>query len=96
MAGYDRLMADAIPTEYDVDADEGVRRVIIEKHVHTQVQEPKSSVPAFIAGFLFAALAAAVGAIVFLAVSDRDDDGNINLDVPGVNVDIDEDPGADG
>lgn len=86
-------MADAIPTEYEIDESDDVRRVIVEKHVHTQVQEPKSSVPAFVAGFLFAALAAAIGAIVFLAVSDRDDDGNINLDVPGVEVDVDEDPG---
>ncbi len=86
-------MADAIPTEYEIDESDDVRRVIVEKHVHTQVQEPKSSAPAFVAGFLFAALAAAIGAIVFLAVSDRDDDGNINLDVPGVEVDVDEDPG---
>lgn len=89
-------MTDPIATEYEIDADDDVRRVIVEKHVHTQVQEPKSSVPAFLAGFLFAALAAAIGAIVFLAVSDRDDDGNINLDVPGVDVDVDENPDNDG
>jgi hypothetical protein len=90
-------MTEPIDPDYDLDdADDRVRRVIIEKHVHTQVQEPKSSIPAFIAGFLFAALAAAIGAIVFLAVSDRDDDGNIQFDVPSVGVDVDADPDDDG
>lgn len=80
-------MTDPISTDFEVaDSD---RRIIIEKHVHTQVQEPKSSIPAFIAGFLTAGLVAAVGAIAFLAVSDRDDDGNLQLDVPQVELDVD-------
>jgi len=43
----------------------------------------------FLVGFIAALLSIAVAALVFLAVSDRDDDGNINLDVPSVEVDID-------
>lgn len=85
-------MPDALEHDHDLaDFDESVpRRIIVEKHVHTQVQEPKSSVPAFITGFLTAGLLAAIGAIVFLAVADRDDDGNIQLDVPQVDVDVEE------
>lgn len=85
-------MTDRMEHDRDLsDIDDGVpRRIVVEKHVHTQVQEPKSSVPAFITGFLTAGLLAAIGAIVFLAVSDRDDDGNIQLDVPAVDVQVDE------
>ncbi len=85
-------MTETIDNDYDLsdESDSTPRRIIVEKHVHTQVQEPKSSVPAFITGFLAAGLLAAVAAIVFLAVSDRDDNGNIQLDVPTVDVDVDE------
>ncbi len=41
----------------------------------------------FLIGFVAALASIAVAALVFLAVSDRDDDGNINLDVPSVEVD---------
>ena len=40
----------------------------------------------FLIGFVAALLSIAVAALVFLAVSDEDDDGNINLDVPSVEV----------
>lgn len=40
----------------------------------------------FLIGFVAAMLSVAVAALVFLAVSDEDDDGNINLDVPAVDV----------
>jgi hypothetical protein len=40
----------------------------------------------FLIGFVAAILSIAVAALVFLAVSDEDDDGNINLDVPAVDV----------
>jgi len=85
-------MTDSLDHDRNLDDfDDSVpRRIIVEKHVHTQVQEPKSSVPAFITGFLTAGLLAAIGAIAFLAVSDRDDDGNIQLDVPTVDVDVEE------
>lgn len=86
-------MTDSIEHDRDLSAfddPEVPRTIIVEKHVHTQVQEPKSSVPAFITGFLTAGLLAAIGAIVFLALSDRDDDGNIQLDVPQVDVTVDE------
>jgi hypothetical protein len=42
----------------------------------------------FLIGFIAALATIAVAALVFLAVSDRDDDGNINLDVPSVEVDV--------
>lgn len=41
----------------------------------------------FVTGFAAALVCIAVAALVFLAVSDRDDDGNINLDVPSIQVD---------
>ena len=44
----------------------------------------------FLAGFLFALIAGAVGIVVFFAVSDADDDGNLELDVPAVDVDVDD------
>lgn len=40
----------------------------------------------FLIGFFAALLSITVAALVFLAVSDRDDDGNINLDVPSIDV----------
>lgn len=40
----------------------------------------------FLIGFFAALLSIAVAAVVFLVVSDQDDDGNINLDVPAVEV----------
>jgi hypothetical protein len=40
----------------------------------------------FLIGFFAALLSIAVAAIVFLAVSDEDDDGNITVDVPAVDV----------
>ncbi|HUS43314.1 MAG TPA: hypothetical protein VMY16_11675 [Ilumatobacteraceae bacterium] len=41
----------------------------------------------FLAGFLAAIVLAGVALAVFLVVSDSDDDGNIQLDVPAVDVD---------
>ncbi len=87
-------MTETIETNYtpsaEVPGDPATRQIIIEKHVHTQVQEPKSSVPAFLTGFLTAGLLAALGAIVFLAVSDSDDDGNVQFDVPTVDLEVNE------
>jgi hypothetical protein len=40
----------------------------------------------FLIGFVAAIASIAVAALVFLAVSDEDDDGNINLDVPSVEI----------
>lgn len=40
----------------------------------------------FLAGFLFALVAGAIALVVFLAVSDADDDGDLQLDVPAVDV----------
>ncbi len=43
----------------------------------------------FLIGFVAALASIAVAALVFLAISDEDDDGNINLDVPAVDVEVD-------
>lgn len=40
----------------------------------------------FVAGFVFALVAGAVAILVFFAVSDADDDGNLQLEVPAVDV----------
>lgn len=40
----------------------------------------------FLTGFAAALVAIAVAALVFLVVSDADNDGNINVDVPSVDV----------
>ena len=54
--------------------------------VSTVVDQP-SRVPAFLAGFVTAVVLAAVAFAVFLVVSDSDNDGTINVDVPAVQVD---------
>ena len=41
----------------------------------------------FLAGFLTAAVVAALALAVFLVVSDSDDDGDIQIEVPAVDVD---------
>lgn len=43
----------------------------------------------FLIGFVAALVAGVVASIVFLAVSDEDDDGRLDLDVPNVDVSID-------
>ena len=53
--------------------------------VPTVVDRP-SRVPAFIAGFVTAVIVAAIAFGTFLVVSDSDDDGNINVNVPAVDV----------
>ena len=40
----------------------------------------------FLIGFVVALASIAVAAVVFLAVSDQDDDGQVELDVPAVDV----------
>ncbi len=50
--------------------------------------ERKFSWRSFIAGFVTAGLVAGVGLLAFLAVSDADDDGEIELEVPAVDVDV--------
>jgi len=57
-----------------------------DRPVIAQVDRP-SRVPAFVAGFLSALVLAAASFVVFLVVSDSDDDGNVDVDVPAVQVD---------
>jgi hypothetical protein len=51
--------------------------------------ENTSSGRSFVFGFLAAVVIGLIGAVAFLMISDRDDDGNIEIDVPAVDVDID-------
>ena len=60
------------------------------RHLMTEVDRP-SRVPAFLAGFVTAIVIAAIAFVAFLAVSDSDDDGNIDVDVPAVQVDTETD-----
>ena len=67
--------------------------VVAERHVvHGTAPEPaarrRSFVVPFLAGFMAAVVAGAVGVAVFLAVSDSDDDGEIELDVPAVDLEV--------
>jgi hypothetical protein len=71
-----------------------------DRRAGTQVAEPVVVTPtnpvtkvertmsfwSFVAGFVFALVAGAVAILVFFAVSDADDDGNLELDVPAVDV----------
>lgn len=42
----------------------------------------------FLIGFVAALAAGAVASVAFLAVSDADDDGDVDLDVPAVELDV--------
>jgi hypothetical protein len=57
------------------------------REVRVDASRP-SRVRPFIAGFITAALVAAAGILVFLAVSSADDDGTVEVDVPAVEVDV--------
>ncbi len=65
------------------------REVVVERTVE---REPGRSgwFRPFLAGFLTAVVAGAVAIGVFLVVSDSDDDGTIDVEVPAVDVDVDE------
>jgi hypothetical protein len=67
--------------------DQPVERV--ERPVEARVEERTMSVSSFIIGFVTAVVLGAIGLVIFLAVSDADDDGEIQLDVPAVDVEID-------
>ena len=81
-------------TEEEQTVSDDARRTVVEERVPVQpvavTEERKMSGRSFLAGFLTALVLAAIAAIVFLAVSDSDDDGEIRLDVPAVDVDVDE------
>jgi hypothetical protein len=42
----------------------------------------------FIGGFVAALVAGAVAAVLFLVISDQDDDGNLQIEVPAVELDV--------
>jgi hypothetical protein len=62
------------------------REVVVERTVE---REPVKSgwFRPFLAGFVTAVVAAAIALGVFLVVSDSDDDGTIDVEVPEVDVD---------
>jgi hypothetical protein len=74
--------------------ESGGSRSVVEERVLVQPvavsEERRGSKRSFVAGFLTAVIAAAIALAVFLAVSDADDDGEIRLDVPAVDVDVQE------
>ncbi len=53
----------------------------------TETATRSFSLGSFVAGFVAAIVVAAIGLGVFLVVSDADDDGDIQVDVPAVDVD---------
>lgn len=53
------------------------------------LEEHSSRMKWFLLGFVAALVALVVAAAVFLVVSDDDNDGQLNLDVPTVDVDVD-------
>jgi hypothetical protein len=50
------------------------------------VTERASRAPAFVAGVIIAVVVAAIAVAAFLVISDSDDDGNIDINVPAVDV----------
>jgi hypothetical protein len=84
----DHIDNDSRRVEHRTDGDQ---RTVVEERVRTQpvtvTEERKMSARSFIAGFVTAVIAAAIAFAVFLAVSD--DDGEIQVDVPAVDVDVD-------
>jgi hypothetical protein len=50
------------------------------------VTERASRAPAFMAGLIIAIVLAAIAVGAFLVISDSDDDGNIDINVPAVDV----------
>ena len=62
------------------------REVVVERTVE---REPVKSgwIRPFVAGFVTAVVAGAIALGVFLVVSDADDDGTIEVEVPEVDVD---------
>jgi len=64
------------------------REPVVERYVAIETSHTGRIRP-FLAGVAVTTLAFAVGIIAFLAISNADDDGQIELDVPAVDVDID-------
>lgn len=86
-------MNDSSSERHQTESDDA-RRTVVEEHVPVQpvvvTEERKLSGRSFLAGFVTAVVLAVIAAVVFLAVSDSDDDGEIRLEVPTVDVDVDE------
>ena len=65
-------------------------QVVIERQIQVPVDDRRSRIWPFLAGVITAVAAGAIGLAVFFVVSDADDDGNIELDVPAVELEIQE------
>jgi len=77
---------DAAPTERSVITTTPAPPVVVQPAEHHDPPPRGFSFGSFLLGFLAALLAGAIAIAVFLVVSDSDDDGNIELDVPAVDV----------
>lgn len=78
--------------EHHVQPDPGAERVIVETssdgtEIHHHHHETTRSFGSFLMGVLVTLVAGAIALVAFLVVSDADDDGSIDLDVPSVDVD---------
>lgn len=64
--------------------------VVVERRVEVPVERQRSRVGPFLAGVIATVAVGAIGLAAFFAISDADDDGNLELDVPAVELDIQE------
>lgn len=86
-------MTEHTHTPTTVSEDAAITPVATAAAPPTVVVQPAAQVTrrfhvgSFVAGFVAAVVVAAIALVVFLVVSDSDNDGNIQIDVPAVNVD---------
>ncbi len=76
-------------TPHETSTDSGVEpasQLRVERIYEIEPQKT-SRIGPFVAGFLTATIAALAAALVFLAVSDADDDGSVEIQVPAVDID---------
>ena len=78
----DRIETTAVETDYD----DGAQRSVSEREVHHRTTETRS-MRGFVVGVLLTVLALAIAIGAYLVVSDDDDDGNLDIEVPAVDVD---------
>ena len=69
------------------------QRTVVEERVRTEpvvvAEQNTMRGRSFLAGFVVALIAAAIALTVFFVVSDDDNDGEIQIDVPAVDVEVD-------
>ena len=65
------------------------RAAVVEREIHHHEPTRSGTFKGFVLGFLTALVLAVMAAVIFLALSDDDDDGQVELDVPTVDIDVD-------